>query len=144
MDVYADTSFLFSYYLPDANSPTARNFMLSFGAPLPLTALHRLELRNAISLAVFRNAITPTEAAAAWADVETDLQSERLVALSVSWPDVFGVSEDLARQESPILGTRSLDVLHVALAKRIGAIDFLSFDTRQTTLAQKTGLKVKP
>lgn len=144
MDVYADTSFLFSYYLPDANSPKARNFMLTFGAPLPLTALHRLELRNSISLAVFRKAITPAEAAAAWADVEVDVQAGRLVALSVNWPDVFGHAENLARQESPVLGARSIDVLHVASARRIGAIDFLSFDMRQATLAQTIGLNVKP
>lgn len=144
MDVYADTSFLISYYLPDANSPKARNFMLTFGAPLPLTVLHRLELRNAISLGVFREAITPAEAAAAWADVEADVQAGRLVALNVNWPDVFGRAENLARQESPILGTRSLDVLHVASAQRVGAIDFLSFDTRQATLARTTGLNVKP
>ncbi len=144
MDVYADTSFLFSYYLPDANTPKARSWVLAHGDPLPLTAFHRVELRNGISLAVFRKAITAAQAAAAWSSVEQDGQAGRLIPITVNWSDVFSQAELLAATESAVLGTRSLDVIHVAVAKQTGASDSLSFDIRQTALAHKVGLIVKP
>jgi len=144
MDVYADTSFLFSYYLPDANTPNARDWLLAHSDPLPLTPFHRVELRNGISLAVFRRRITEAQAAAAWSGVEQDWQEGRLIPVTVNWSKVFSDAESIATTESPLLGTRSLDIIHVAIAKQVGAVDFLSFDVRQTALAKKAGLIVKP
>ena len=54
MALYADTSFLASYFLPDANSASALASVQALSAPRSFTALHRLELRNALGLAVFR------------------------------------------------------------------------------------------
>jgi predicted nucleic acid-binding protein len=42
------------------------------------------------------------------------------------------------------MGTRSLDVLHVAAASLLGALQFVSFDRRQRSLAFKAGLKILP
>jgi len=57
MPVYADTSFLCSYFLPNANSALALATLQSLGGPMIFSALHRLELRNAFALAVFRGRI---------------------------------------------------------------------------------------
>lgn len=73
MGSYADTSFLGSYYLPDANSAVAQATVRSMTLPIAFTALHRLELRNALALAVFRGRITAAQAQAVWPDVEADL-----------------------------------------------------------------------
>ena len=96
MDVYADTSFLFSYYLPDGNTPKARSWALAHSDPLPLTGFHRVELQNGISLAVFRKAITANQAAAAWSSVAQDWQAGRLRAVAVNWSDLFNDAELLA------------------------------------------------
>jgi len=40
-------------------------------------------------------------------------------------------------------GCRSLDVLHVATAKKLNAMEFLAFDNRQKAMAQAIGLTVK-
>jgi predicted nucleic acid-binding protein len=42
------------------------------------------------------------------------------------------------------MGTRSLDVLHVAAAKAVRAVEFVSFDTRQRGLAAPVGLRLAP
>ena len=42
---------------------------------------------------------------------------------------------------TPTLGTRSLDVLHVACALELKLRHFLTFDTRQRQLAVAAGLK---
>jgi predicted nucleic acid-binding protein len=42
------------------------------------------------------------------------------------------------------MGCRSLDVLHVSLAKKLNAKGFFTFDERQKSLAVVLGLTVKP
>ena len=50
MRVYADSSFPVSCYLVDANTPQAKASLDGRDTPLPFTALHELEVRNARSL----------------------------------------------------------------------------------------------
>ncbi len=73
MNTYADTSFFFSLYASDAHSPKADAWRQANPLPLSFTAFHRLELRNAFSLAVFQKHLTPQEVQAAWQEVENDL-----------------------------------------------------------------------
>ena len=64
--VLVSTSLLFSLYSTDANSPKADAWRMANPAPLPFTAFHRLELRNALNLAVFQKRLTPVEVQSAW------------------------------------------------------------------------------
>jgi predicted nucleic acid-binding protein len=57
MRVYADSSFLVSCYLPDANTPQAKTYLDGHDLPLAFTALHDLEVRNALRLGVFRGVL---------------------------------------------------------------------------------------
>lgn len=144
MSLYADTSFLVSYDIADANSTRAEAVFRSLANPLVFTGLHRLEIRNAIALSRFRNLITPTEAQRALADLQRDLRARLLVATGVNWRPILRPASLLAEQHTPRIGSRSLDVLHVAAAKRLGATTFFSFDSRQRALAQAVGLEVQP
>lgn len=54
MTAYADTSFLVSLYVLDANSALAAARMEQAKLPILLTPLGELELTNAISLRLFR------------------------------------------------------------------------------------------
>jgi predicted nucleic acid-binding protein len=51
-------------------------------------------------------------------------------------------AERLSAAHSEKLGTRSLDILHVASALVLGSVSFLTFDRRQAALARVAGLKV--
>lgn len=51
MTHYADSSFLVSCYLLDANTKAAIAYLSGLSAPLPWTALHALEVRNWVSFA---------------------------------------------------------------------------------------------
>ena len=79
MSVYADSSLLVSYYINDSNSAKAQAVLYATTSTLPFTGLHRLEMRNALALGVFRRILTPAQVSAAWSDVERDLHSGRLV-----------------------------------------------------------------
>jgi hypothetical protein len=137
---YADTSFLFSLYATDANSLKADVWRQANPAPLPFSAFHRLELRNALSLAVFQQRLTLSEVQAAWQEVESDFTGGLLVARGGLWHRVVVEAEASALNDTPIVGCRTLDVLHVAAAKLIGATEFCTFDTRQSSLASRVGL----
>jgi hypothetical protein len=111
---------------------------------LPFTGLHRLEMRNALALGVFRRILTSAQVSTAWSDVERDLRSGRLVPQPVNWRPVHRAAAQWAALHSPSIGCRSLDVLPVTLAKKLNAKEFLTFDERQKSLALALGLAVKP
>jgi predicted nucleic acid-binding protein len=136
----ADAGFLFSLYATDVNSIRADAWRQANPAALPLTAFHRLELRNALSLALFQQRLTQQEVQAAWQEVENDCAAGVLVARGGLWHRVLLEALTYARIHTPTTGCRTLDVLHVATAKLLGVLDFCTFDTRQSTLAGKVGL----
>ena len=144
MDHYADSSFLVSCYVSDANTPRAKAYLLQAGESLVFTAWHALEVRNAFKLGVFRGLFAAADANAAWANLETDMRSGRLTKKSVNWPVVLRVAARFSKRHSATVGTRSLDILHIAAAKALRAVEFVSFDGRQKTLAAMVGLKVAP
>ena len=60
------------------------------------------------------------------------------------WEKLVREAESLAEQHTPAIGSRSLDILHVAAALVLGATEFCTLDTRQGKLAQLAGLHVQP
>ena len=87
MRVYADSSFLVSCYLVDGNTARAKAFLSDHSGPLPFTALHELEVRNALRLGVFRRVITDEQAKAAAVAIDADLRNGRLVRTNRRWLD---------------------------------------------------------
>jgi predicted nucleic acid-binding protein len=84
------------------------------------------------------------DAAAAWANLEKDLRSGRLMKTAVKWPVALRIAARLSERHSAVIGTRSLDILHVAVAQAVRATELVSFDTRQRALAAAVGLSVAP
>ena len=52
MRLYADSSFLVSCYLMDANTAQAKTYLSGRNVSLIVTALHELEVRNALQLGI--------------------------------------------------------------------------------------------
>ena len=144
MSYYADSSFLVSCYLLDANTARAKSYLGRLGAPLVFTSLQALEVGNAFELGIFRGLLSAADAAATRANLELDLRSGRLVKTAVNWPLVFRVASALSRRHSASAGTRSMDILHVAAARSLRVSEFISFDGRQRLLATALSLKVAP
>ena len=144
MPAYADSSFLVRIYAPHIDSDKALAWMQRAREPLPFTPFHRLELRNGLRLRVFRGEITVEQRQQAFQDIEADLADQILIHTPIPWTDAFRAAEQLGAAHSESLGVRSSDLLHVGLALTFGAKEFLTFDTRQATLAEAAGMKVKP
>ncbi len=143
MTDYADTGFLCSLYAPDAHTAKAVAVMNRQSQPLAFTWIHQLEFRNALRLRVFRGEITTKQRDASMNLLLADLAAG---VLQPSDPPLAGVmteAERLSASHSEKLGTRSLDILHVAAALVSGAGVFITFDLRQAKLAKAAGMKVK-
>jgi predicted nucleic acid-binding protein len=136
--VYPDSSFLFSWYLPDQHSQEVDRRML-LRPSLYVTPFHRAELANAIFQWAFRGTISSADAQLAYANFERDCSSG--VFTVTEQPDqVFSICVALARRHVVTLGVRTLDSLHVAAALELKADVFWTFDERQKRLAEAEGL----
>jgi predicted nucleic acid-binding protein len=143
MHIYADTSFLVALYSPEADSLKALKWMQSARHPLPYTPLHRLELRTAIRMRVFRGQITPDQRKQAFVEVESDLSGGILAHMTVPWADAFQKAENLAAAHVETTGIRSMDLLHVAVAQALKARTFLTLELKQRTFAAGAGLQTR-
>ena len=142
MTAYADTGFLCSLYAPDAHTSRAVARMKRQGLPLAFTWLHKLELRNALRMRVFRRDITAAQGDASLNAMLADLAAGVLAAAAPPLGEVMTEGERLSAQYSQTLGTRTLDILHIAAALVLGLAEILTFDARQAALAKAAGLKV--
>jgi len=141
MSDYADTGFLCSLYAPDAHTDRAIARMDNLNAPLFFSWLNPVEFRNTLRLRVFRNEITEPQRDASINHLQADLMAGLLQAIEPIQSNVLLETERLSATYSEKLGTRSLDILHVALAITLGSKRFLSFDQRQLKLAKSIGLE---
>lgn len=141
MKAYADTGFLCSLYAPDAHTGAAVARIKRLTLPLPVIWLHQLEFRNALRLRVFRKEITPAQRDASLNAMLADLAANILVHAATPLMDLTIEAERLSALHSETLGTRSLDILHVAAGLTLGIPEFLTFDRRQHALALAAGLQ---
>jgi predicted nucleic acid-binding protein len=139
---YVDPSALRSLYIHDDRSARFCTWRRRLGGSLPVTRFGRAELVNSIELAVHRREIDGGLARAAIGDFEADVSEGRLTVLDVLWRRTLDLAAELSLEHTAALGTRSLDVLHVASAVTLEAKRFVSYDDRQAALAKTVGLRV--
>lgn len=144
MSDYADTGFIVSLYKAETTSARAARIMKQLHAPVWISPLGELELRNAFQLAVFRGELGTDAAALKKRLFLSDLENGIFAIMPVAAASLYHTAAELAERHSARLGTRSLDLMHVAAALLLQAETFLSFDERQRKAAKAEGLRVKP
>lgn len=142
MNDYADTGFICSLYAPDANTGRALDRIEKQREPICFSWLNQVEFRNALRLRVFRKEISKAERDRSLNLLLSDLSEGVFEHVELAQSSVLIEAERLGAGHSEKLGTRSLDILHVAMAVSLGCQRFLSFDTRQVKLAKAAGLNV--
>ncbi len=143
MKAYADSSFIVALYLQQQSSPIAAAFMRQHGAPLPFNPWHRLEVRNAIRMAVFRQVIDSHQGKTQLKQVDADLRKQALIAhMAIDWVSTLRQAEKLGAAHNESIGCRSADLFHIATAVGWRADHFLTFDERQKRMAKAVGLAV--
>jgi predicted nucleic acid-binding protein len=141
LKVYADPSFVVSLYSPDANSPAAARTMQASSGERFLTTFGELEVVNAMGLRIFRKELSPAQAQSALIEFEKDLRDGVFQLRALTDP-VIERAQQLSRQTTAKLGTRTADLLHVAAALVLAVDCLYSFDLHQRKLAQTLRLKL--
>lgn len=101
-----------------------------------------IEVINAICQAAFLGQLEPDGLAEALADLTSDFASGHLPQADILWRAALNGAAELSQGHTPKLGTRSLDVLHVACGREPRLCYFLTFDEWPQPLAAGAGLKV--
>jgi predicted nucleic acid-binding protein len=143
MVIYPDTSFLVPLYIDETSTSLAQAYMNSTSENLAFTPFHRLEVRTALRLRVFRRDISPQELQSIFRRMDEHIADGILRHTALVWADALREAERLGEAHLAEIGARSGDLLHVASAVVLGAREFVTFDQRQTKLARRAGLKVK-
>jgi predicted nucleic acid-binding protein len=140
-EVYVDPSGLARLYIHQAGSREMSIWRMRIGGPLAVTHHGRTEIINAICRGVFVGHLTKNAANEALADLVSDFAEGRLHQAEILWRAALNRAAELSESHTPELGTRSMDVLHVACALELKSRYFLTFDQRQKSLASLVGLK---
>ena len=128
-----DSGVLVKLYVREPNSDEAAGIIRRHEV-LPLNGLLELELCNTFRRLESRNVLTEAQRAAAEHFLELDCLDGRLHRTAVNWTEVFHHSMALSR---------SLDILHIAVALYQHCSLFITADNRQASFARLCGLHVE-
>ena len=147
MRIYADTSFLASLYLVgDVHHGRAVASLQTWRtAPeLPLTPFGVVELENTFARLQHAGQLHAAEVRALMAAVKTDVGTGLLRSAPLRAYEWLQQGRDFTRLITPQTGTRTLDCLHLALARIDRATTFATFDNNQRRAALAAGFAVLP
>ena len=147
MNGYADTGFLMSLYGRDTNSSRALALVARHKPVFFLTEFGEVEFANAVERLLFSH-----RGSAYWTLREAQAVRDRLeqhvnagvFELRPVPSEAWQTAIRLSRHYTAKLGTRTLDVLHVAMAMSLQPDVFFTFDRRQWKLAKAVGMHVLP
>jgi predicted nucleic acid-binding protein len=141
MKPYFDTSVLIKSYVMEPRSEEAIENINQAGTGFPISHITTLEMTNALQLKVFRNEISQQVASRYLRAFEYDIESGYMYYPPHDIGSIFLRAQKLSLDHSITLGSRSLDILHVASALEFGCDTLITFDQKQERLAKEAGLK---
>lgn len=142
---YADSGFVVSLYLTtEGTSAQARKEGKRASRPILLFPLSLLEIRNALNFGIHRGEVTSDQRDAVLAEIEAQIENGFFRLVDASQSSIYSKAQELSNKHTPEIGTRSLDLMHLAAALLSKARTFLTFDKRQAKAASAEGLVVKP
>lgn len=142
MSLYYDSGVLVKLYVREEMSDAVTAFVARRCEAITVNGLHELEIRNALRLKRFRSEIDAGQLAASMAMLAGDIARRRLIRGAFDWRLVREEAERLSGIMSTTVGTRTIDLLHVAAALGQGVTGLVSFDHRQCAAARLAGLEV--
>ena len=135
---YLDTSFLMKFYVLEADSQRAIDIATRNRIDPVISSLSEVEMASGLRSKAL-STLAPDAAVAAYREFRRNAGRYRFAEID---GQVFGLARSLAEKYGATLHVRALDVLHVAAALNYGTAAFGTFDGRQASLAEATGLKL--
>jgi len=140
--VYVDTSVLVTLFIKEKHSRKASDWIIANNEAIPKRVFHALEFTNAIQLKRFRKEISDQQAKSVLKRVDEHEKEGIFYTPPLNWAKVFAISLDLSANHTKSIGSRLLDMIHVASALAMGADRFFTFDAKQSQLASAAGLQI--
>ncbi len=141
--LYLDTSVIVKLYVKEAYSTEVIEKIKKTDSSIPLTHFHHLEFINALKLKIFRNEASEEEVNHILSNFDQHQSKGIYYRPGLNWSEIFQTSIKLSENFTSKVGSRSLDILHVATALSLKANSFFSFDDRQLELASQSELKIE-
>ncbi|MCD6396451.1 MAG: type II toxin-antitoxin system VapC family toxin [Spirochaetaceae bacterium] len=139
MKLYIDSSVLVKLYYPEPESKQFSEWIIKQKQPILFTQFHELEMVNAFALKVFRNEISEENFNAFQGIIKKDKGVGILEVINPDWSEVLQEAIKISKLNSSVIGTRSLDIIHVASADILNCDTFLTNDKRQLSAALAMG-----
>ncbi len=139
--LYLDSGALIKLYVVEAGSEFVAD-AIQAAQILPLNPLQETEVRNAALAAQGRGLLTRSACQQALDYFSQDIAAGVFQRHSPDWPVIWNHTQRLARDHTPTILCRTLDILHVALAEIGQAEAIISGDKRQIALSRAIGLHV--
>jgi predicted nucleic acid-binding protein len=144
MTAYIDTALFVKAFVLEVDSAEAIALLERIGEPFAYSHLHEIEIPNAIRLKRFRGEITKAQETGAIRIFKAEVDAGRFERIAYDLGAVFIRAEKLSARFSGEIGTRSLDLWHVAAALEGGCTAFASYDVRQRKAAAISNLELIP
>jgi len=137
--IYLDTSALLKRYIPEANSEMFDAYFVEH-APFSISRLGLVEIRCALARKRRNKQIAPKQEKAAMNEIRTDIQDGILVTYPVGdthFAEALHLIDKMAK-----IPLRSLDALHLAIARSLAVHELATADAVLRQAAQSLGMKV--
>lgn len=142
MNSYYDTGIFLKLYTAEPESFAIQEFVHAQGERITLTDLQISESISALRLKTFRKECGEEESTAAIDLLKNDVREGIVKIADVDWHHAWLECRMISEQFASRTGARTLDALHVAVARILGAKQFLTSDKRQSDLAVYMGFPV--
>ena len=140
MKPYLDTGVLLKLYMQESFTDQVQAWVAARRQAIEVNDFQLLEARNALHLKLFRKEAPRATIMRAWACVQEHVSQGRLRRCEVDWPAALVGAATLAERYTSVTGCRTLDLLHLAIARQWGCDLLVSLDDRQLAVARLDNL----
>lgn len=134
---YFDTSIILKSYVHESRSEEAISLLDKTDSPIPISHILQIEFHNALNLKAFRKELTRREVENFRRAFQSDLKSGCFYFPVQDSLEVLKRAISISNQYTAKVGSRTLDILHIAFAVETACTTFNTFDSRQSELASR-------
>jgi len=138
---YFDTGLVLKLVISEPLSAKVHEFLQKRGVPVPYTRLVELELENTLHAKIFRRELTAKQLGLCREFLSQLVRDGKFSRHRLSWEEVMLEAMELMPEITASTGCRTLDLLHVVSARKLGFREFVTGDRRQAAAARRCGLK---
>jgi predicted nucleic acid-binding protein len=141
---YFDTGLVLKLIIEEPLSAVIQNWLEIRGVPVPYTRLVELEVENTLQAKYFRGEINARQLKNCQKLISELLAQGMFFRPVLVIDEVMMDSLEVMSRVTAITGCRTLDLLHVVSARKLGYREFLTTDKRQAEAARLLDLSLVP